>query len=352
MLESVQGATSRPESARIPSTIDAEWEKKVRSLFAFPLLKLVQKAAQVHAEHWPEGDIQRCSLLSIKTGHCPEDCSYCPQSARYATDIEKHPLLEVDEIVSRAQAAKESGSSRFCMGAAWRKPPRGEQFERVLTAVKEVKKLGLEVCATLGLLNEEQAVALKDAGLDVYNHNVDTSPDHYKKIISTRTFENRVDTLRHVRDAGMQVCCGGILGMGETQADRAQLLAFLASMDPQPESVPVNLLVKVDGTPLAREEDIDSFDLVRTIAAARVLMPRTRLRLSAGRMQLSREAQALCFVAGANSIFSGEKLLTTPLPGRSFDDALVDDLTRPVRAPTLPDSEIEKSHAAEPVHTP
>ncbi len=308
---------------------EAVFESELRNLFAMPLLQLVQKAAQVHAENWPEGDIQRCSLLSIKTGACPEDCSYCPQSARYSTDIEKHPLMNVEEIVLKAREAKEGGSSRFCMGAAWRKPPKGEQFERVLTAIKEVKSLGLEVCATLGLLSDEQASALKGAGLDVYNHNVDTSRDHYSKVISTRTFENRVETLRNVRAQGLQVCCGGILGMGESQDDRIKLLAFLSSMDPQPESVPVNLLVAVEGTPLAQTEPIDSLELVRTLAAARVVMPKTRLRLSAGRMQLNKEAQALCFVAGANSIFSGEKLLTTPLPGQSFDDSLVSEMTSP-----------------------
>jgi biotin synthase len=308
-------------------TVDPVWEGKVAELFRMPLLKLIQKAAQVHAENWPEADIQRCSLLSIKTGACPEDCSYCPQSARYSTDIEKHPLLPVDEIVAKAREAKEGGSSRFCMGAAWRKPPRGEQFDRVLSAIKEVKGLGLEVCATLGLLNDEQALALREAGLDVYNHNVDTSPEFYSKVITTRKFEDRVKTLESVRKAGMQVCCGGIIGMGESKEDRLGLIAFLASMDPQPESVPINLLVKVEGTPLAQEADVDPLELVRTIAAARCVLPKTRLRLSAGRMQISREAQALCFVAGANSIFSGEKLLTTPLPGQTFDDVLVDVLT-------------------------
>lgn len=316
--------------ANISTEADNAFVQKVAQFYNLPLLKLVQRASEVHGEHWPEGDIQRCSLLSIKTGACPEDCSYCPQSARYDTQLDREPLMQVDKIVESAQQAKLAGSSRFCMGAAWRKPPRGEQFERVLTAVKEVKALGLEVCATLGLLNEDQAQQLKDAGLDVYNHNVDTSEDYYKKIITTRTFEDRVTTLKNVRNAGMQVCCGGILGMGESQDDRIKLIAFLASMNPQPESVPVNLLVKVEGTPLANEADIDSFDLVRVIATARIMLPKTRLRLSAGRKQLSREAQALCFIAGANSIFSGEKLLTTPLPGQSFDDSLVAALTMPL----------------------
>lgn len=302
---------------------------RVETLYRLPLLKLLQMAANTHAEHWPEGDIQRCQLLSIKTGHCPEDCSYCPQSARYATNIEKHPLLPVDEIIERAAEAKRSGASRFCMGAAWRKPPRGEQFDKVLQAVTAVKEMGMEVCATLGLLNDDQAKALKDAGLDVYNHNVDTSEDYYSKIITTRKFSDRVETLQNVRKAGMQVCCGGIIGMGESETDRMQLISFLASMEPQPESVPINLLVKVEGTPLEHEGDLDPLDLVRTIAVARIVLPNTRLRLSAGRMQLSREAQAMCFFAGANSVFSGEKLLTTPLPGKSFDDALVEELTMP-----------------------
>jgi biotin synthase len=329
-----QISTTESAAAHIPTEPDIQMQERVNALFAKPLLKLIQEAGKVHLENWPEGDIQRCSLLSIKTGHCPEDCSYCPQSARYSTDIEKHPLLDVEEIVSKARAAKEGGSSRFCMGAAWRKPPKGKQFENVLTAIREVKDLGLEVCATLGLLNEEQAAALRLAGLDVYNHNVDTSKDYYSKVITTRSFDDRVDTLRNVRAAGMQVCCGGILGMGESQDDRAKLIAFLASMEPQPESVPINMLVKVEGTPLENVPDIDSFDLVRTIAVARMVMPKTRLRLSAGRMQLGKEAQALCFVAGANSIFSGEKLLTTPLPGQSFDDALVDVMTESANGTT------------------
>jgi biotin synthase len=303
----------------------------VYELFELPLLTLVQKASQVHAENWPEGDIQRCQLLSIKTGACPEDCSYCPQSARYSTDIEKHPLLPVNEILEKAKAAKENGSSRFCMGAAWRQPPKGPQFNSVLEAVKGVKELGLEVCATLGLLNSDQAQQLANAGLDVYNHNVDTSENFYSKIISTRKFSDRVETLKNVRQAGMQVCCGGILGMGESTQDRAELLHFLSSMEPQPESVPINLLVKVEGTPLAHLQETDSFDLVRTVAVARILMPKTRLRLSAGRMQLNKEAQALCFVAGANSIFSGEKLLTTPLPEQSFDDTLIQTMTQKVK---------------------
>jgi biotin synthase len=319
-------------SLQLEEINEANWRSQVNELFELPLLTLIQKATAAHAHHWPEGDIQRCSLLSIKTGACPEDCSYCPQSARYQTDIETHPLLPVDEIVQKAKEAKSQGSSRFCMGAAWRKPPRGEQFDRVLSAVTQVKELGLEVCATLGLLNDEQATKLKEAGLDVYNHNVDTSREFYTKVITTRKFEDRVSTLKSVRKAGMQVCCGGILGMGESRSDRASLLGFLSSMDPQPESVPVNLLVKVEGTPLDQQADLDPLELVRTIAVARLVMPKTRLRLSAGRMQLSREAQALCFSVGANSVFSGEKLLTTPLPGQTFDDQLCEIMTG-VKAP-------------------
>lgn len=300
-----------------------------RSLFALPLLKLAQKAAAVHLEHWPDPEIQRCSLLSIKTGNCPEDCSYCPQSARYATNIEKNALLDPDTVETSARAAKASGATRFCMGAAWRKPPRGKSFETVLESIRRVKALDMECCVTLGLLDSEQAKALKGAGLDVYNHNVDTSPEFYSEIITTRRFEDRVATLENVREAGLQVCCGGILGMGEGTEDRAGLIAFLAGLEPQPESVPLNLLVKVEGTPLADKPDLDPLELVRSIAVTRIMLPRTRIRLSAGRMQLSREAQALCFFVGANSLFSGERLLTTPLPGSDFDSALIGALTAP-----------------------
>jgi biotin synthase len=312
-----------------PVHLAAEKKDLAAGLFDLPLLELVQRAATVHLENWPEPDIQRCSLLSIKTGNCPEDCSYCPQSARYGTEIETNPLLDPDTIEDRARAAQSAGSTRFCMGAAWRKPPRGPQFDSVLESIRRVKSLGMECCVTLGLLDESQAHALKSAGLDVYNHNVDTSPEYYKEVITTRKFEDRVSTLENVRKAGLQVCCGGILGMGEDQLDRAGLLGFLAGLDPQPESVPLNLLVKVKGTPLADVPDLDPFELVRCIAVARILMPKTRIRLSAGRMQLSREAQAMCFVAGANSIFSGEKLLTTPLPGVDFDEELVAAMTTP-----------------------
>ena len=315
-------------------TLEENYDEKVYQkaleLYRKPFLQLIQEAASVHKENWPDADIQSSALLSIKTGHCPEDCSYCPQSARYETDIKKHSLMNVDEIVEKAQTAKNNGATRFCMGAAWRKPPRGEQFERVLTAIKEVKKLGMESCVTLGLLSDEQAGQLKEAGLDYYNHNVDTSKNFYDKIITTRKFGDRVQTLRELRKNDIKVCCGGILGMGESQEDRVKFLAFLASMNPQPESVPVNFLVKVEGTPLANNEDVDVLEFVRTIAVARILMPKSRVRLSAGRMQLNREAHILAFTAGANSIHSGEVLLTTPLPGASFDEKLINDVTKPL----------------------
>lgn len=303
--------------------------QKALTLYTKPFLQLIQEAATVHKENWPEADIQSSALLSIKTGQCPEDCSYCPQSARYETNIEKHPLMEVDKILEKAQAAKNNGATRFCMGAAWRKPPRGEQFDRVLTAIQEVKKLGMETCVSLGLLSSEQSAKLKEAGLDYYNHNVDSSKDFYKQIISTRTFSDRVQTLRELRKNEINICCGGILGMGESQEDRVKFLSFLASMNPQPESVPINFLVKIEGTPLAGEQDMDVLEFVRTIAVARILMPKTRIRLSAGRKQLSREAHVLAFTAGANSMHSGEVLLTTPLPGHSFDEKLMNEMTKP-----------------------
>nr|BFD31081.1 biotin synthase BioB [Pigmentibacter ruber] len=314
----------------ISEDYDEEIYQKAMNYYHLPFLQLIQEAAGVHKENWPEADIQRSALLSIKTGSCPEDCSYCPQSARYETDIKKHPLMEVEDIVEKAKAAKENGAQRFCMGAAWRKPPRGEQFDRVLEAIRQVKALGMESCVTLGLLDEEQASKLKQAGLDYYNHNVDTSKDYYSKVITTRKFKDRVKTLRNVRNQNINICCGGILGMGESASDRMKLIAFLATMSPQPESVPINFLVKFDGTPLEKMEDIDILHFVRTIAVARLLLPKSRIRLSAGRMDMSREAQILCLTAGANSIFSGEVLLTSPLPGYTFDNQLIDDMTKPL----------------------
>lgn len=329
-----QTLQSRGASNSMDSGISEDYDEglyqKAMEYYHKPFLQLVQEAATIHKEFWPEADIQRSALLSIKTGSCPEDCSYCPQSARYETDIKKHPLMEVEDIVEKAKAAKANGAQRFCMGAAWRKPPRGEQFDRVLEAIRQVKALGMESCVTLGLLDEEQAFKLKEAGLDFYNHNVDTSKDYYSKVITTRKFQDRVKTLRNIRNQNINICCGGILGMGESPADRMKLIAFLATMNPQPESVPINFLVKFDGTPLEKIEDIDILHFVRTIAVARILLPQARIRLSAGRMDMNREAQILCLTAGANSIFSGEVLLTSPLPGYTFDNQLIEDMTKPL----------------------
>jgi len=282
---------------------------QVVELFGLPFNDLMARAITVHREHHDPNAIQLSTLLSIKTGACPEDCAYCPQSARYKTGLKTEKLLPLDQIVDAAKAAKENGASRFCMGAAWRSP-KDSDIEEVSAAVRAVKELGLETCATLGMLKQEHASALQDAGLDYYNHNLDTSPEFYGDIISTRTYQDRLETLETVRDAGMKVCCGGIVGMGEDENDRAGLLVTLANLDPPPESVPINNLVKVAGTPLAENEDLDPFDFVRTIAVARILMPKAKVRLSAGREEMNDELQALCFLAGANSIFYGDKLLT------------------------------------------
>jgi biotin synthase len=305
---------------------------EIAALFRLPFPRLLRLAQETHETNWPDDEIQLCTLLSIKTGGCKEDCGYCPQSAHHKAQVDAHGLLDLATIKAAATAAKTGGSTRFCMGAAWRSPPsKGPQFERVLEAVREVHALGLEVCTTLGMLDEEQAQQLAEAGVHAYNHNLDTSPEYYDKVITTRTYEDRLQTLKNVRKAGMTVCCGGIVGMGEGRADRIGLLQQLSSLDPHPESVPVNLLVRVEGTPLAGEADFDVFELVRTIAVARILMPKSRVRLSAGRTEMSDEAQALCFLAGANSIFTGEKLLTTPNPGSSHDHVLLERLgMRPV----------------------
>lgn len=319
--------------ARSTRTVRHDYTRaEIDELFELPFPRLLRKAAGVHALYWPDDEVQLCTLLSIKTGGCREDCAYCPQSAHHDAPVDAHGLLDLTTIKAAATAARDSGSTRFCMGAAWRSPPKkGPQFERVLEAVREVKALGLEVCTTLGMLTEEQAVALAEAGVYAYNHNLDTSPEYYGQIITTRTYEDRLATLRHVRTAGMTVCCGGIVGMGEQRTDRVGLLEQLAALDPHPESVPINLLVRVAGTPLENADDLDVFELVRTIAVARILMPKSRVRLSAGRTSMSSEAQALCFLAGANSIFTGEKLLTTPNPGLSQDHELLERLgMRPV----------------------
>lgn len=298
--------------------------EELHALFALPLPRLLRLAQTIHEQRWADDEVQLCTLLSIKTGGCKEDCSYCPQSAHHKAQVDAHGLLDLDTIKAAAQDAKDSGSTRFCMGAAWRSPPaKGPQFDRVLEAVRSVKEIGLEVCTTLGMLDEGQAQQLAEAGVYAYNHNLDTSPEYYGKVITTRTYDDRLNTLKNVRKAGMTVCCGGIVGMGEEREDRVGLLQQLTALDPHPESVPVNLLVRVDGTPLAIEEDFDVFELVRTIAVARIVMPQSRVRLSAGRTAMSDEAQALCFMAGANSIFTGEKLLTTANPGVDHDRELL-----------------------------
>jgi biotin synthase len=299
---------------------------EIEEIYNLPLPELIFRAQTEHRKFHKPDEIQGCQLLSIKTGGCPENCAYCPQSAHYKTAVEREPLLSVEKTLEAAQNAKSSGATRFCMGAAWRDVPSGEQFERVLEMVKGVRELGLEACCTLGMLKEEQAEKLAAAGLTAYNHNLDTSPEFYGDIITTRTYDERLNTLANVRKAGITVCSGGIIGMGETLPDRYGLLQQLANQTPHPESVPINQLVKVEGTPLQDEKTLDVFEFVRMIATARILMPSSFVRLSAGRLQLSDEAQAMCFLAGANSIFMGEKLLTTPNPEQNRDAQLLDKL--------------------------
>lgn len=298
---------------------------KVEALFDLPFNDLLYKAQQVHREHFNPNELQLSSLLSIKTGACPEDCKYCPQSARYATGLEVERLMRVEKIVEAAQKAKDSGASRFCMGAAWRSP-KDKDLRVVEDAIKQVKAIGLETCATLGMLSNEQAASLKRAGLDYYNHNLDTSEDYYKEVITTRTYQDRLDTLENVRQVGMNVCSGGIVGMGETRRDRAGLIANLANLPEPPQSVPINNLVQVKGTPLDDVPPIDDFEFVRTIAVARITMPASYVRLSAGREQMNDQMQALCFMAGANSVFYGEELLTTNNASVSHDKELMDKL--------------------------
>jgi biotin synthase len=292
--------------------------EQVNALFAMPFNDLLFKAQIVHRQHFDPNQVQVSTLLSIKTGACPEDCKYCPQSARYDTGLEKERLLEIEKVIQRAQEAKTTGSTRFCMGAAWRNP-KDRDMPYVIEMVKEVKKLGLETCMTLGMLTRDQAIALKQAGLDYYNHNLDTSPEYYSDIITTRTYQDRLDTLQNVRDAGMNVCSGGIVGMGEDASDRSGLLMQLANLEHHPESVPINMLVKVSGTPLDSVEDLEPFEFVRTIAVARIMMPKSYVRLSAGREAMNEQMQAMCFMAGANSIFYGCKLLTTSNPDTHED---------------------------------
>lgn len=297
----------------------------IEALFDLPFPELMHRAQTVHREHFDPTDVQLSTLLSIKTGGCPEDCSYCPQAARYDTGVDAGKLMEHDAVLDAARRAKEAGATRFCMGAAWRSP-KDRDVEKVAELVSAVKSLGMETCATLGMLEDGHAEQLQQAGLDYYNHNIDTAPDKYGDIISTRTYQDRLDTLQRVRGAGVKVCCGGIVGMGETRTQRAALIAELANMDPAPESVPINNLVQVPGTPLHGQDKLDPLEFVRTIAVARITMPTSRVRLSAGRQQLGEAVQTLCFLAGANSIFYGDKLLTTGNPDVQADRDLLDKL--------------------------
>jgi biotin synthase len=309
------------------SVLRHDWQRsEVESIYRTPLPSLVFRAQTVHRQHHPQDRVQTCQLLSIKTGGCPEDCGYCPQSAHYDAGVGREGLLDPQHVVEVAKEAVGRGVTRFCMGAAWRQAPEGREFQKVLEMVRGVSALGLEVCCTLGMLSERQAEQLKEAGLSAYNHNLDTSPEFYGSIITTRVYGDRLRTLGAVRKAGITVCCGGILGMGEREEDRIGLLQQLAMLNPHPESVPINMLVRVAGTPLANMPPLDPLELVRAIATARILMPTSRVRLAAGRKQLSQEAVTLCFLAGANSIFVGEKLLTTPNPGRDEDEELLDTL--------------------------
>ncbi|MCI0571070.1 MAG: biotin synthase BioB [Myxococcaceae bacterium] len=315
------GPTEVPEGV----TLRHDWTlAEVKALYELPLLELVHRAQTVHRLVWGDNKVQLCSLLSIKTGGCSEDCAYCPQAARYKTGVKAEKLMEVDEVLAAATRAREAGATRFCMGAAWREVKDNAQFDSVLEMVTGVKALGMEACATLGMLNADQARRLKEVGLNAYNHNLDTSPEYYGDIISTRTYEDRLRTLRNVREAGISVCCGGIIGLGESVDDRCGMLMTLANQEVHPESVPINALVAVEGTPLAGQQKVDTISMVRMIATARLLMPTAMVRLSAGRMQMNEEAQLLCMMAGANSLFFGEKLLTTGNPEYQQDMALLE----------------------------
>jgi len=299
---------------------------EIGGMYSAPLIDLVMRAQETHRAHHAPNEVQGCVLLNVKSGGCPEDCAYCPQSAHYKTGVTRHGLVSVEDAIAAARRARDEGATRFCMGAAWRNAAAGDEFEHVLEMVRGVRALGMEACCTLGMLTDEQAAALAAAGLTAYNHNLDTSPEFYGEIISTRTYADRLETIARVRRAGVTVCSGGIIGMGERREDRWGLLQQLASLDPHPESVPINLLVRVAGTPLGDRPSEDPLELVRTIATARILMPRAMVRLSAGRASLTPEAQALCFLAGANSVFMGERLLTTPNPAVDADRRLFEDL--------------------------
>jgi biotin synthase len=323
MSESTELAAARQTDTQLRH----DWTKEeVQAIYRTPLPELVYRAQTVHRVFHATDRVQTCQLISIKTGGCPEDCAYCPQSAHYDADVERQGLLDPQHVIAVARDAASRGTTRMCMGAAWREAPHGRDFDKVLEMVRGVSALGLEVCCTLGMLTEEQAVRLKDAGLTAYNHNLDTSPEFYGSIITTRVYGERLRTLAAVRKAGITVCCGGILGMGEKESDRVGLLQQLATLRPHPESVPINMLVRVEGTPLASMPALDPLEMVRAIATARITMPASRVRLAAGRQQLSPEAVTLCFVAGANSIFVGEKLLTTPNPGPAEDEQLLESL--------------------------
>jgi biotin synthase len=300
---------------------------QLRSIYDMPFFDLISRARGAYLEHWRGGEVQLCTLLSIKTGGCSEDCSYCAQSARYSTGVQAERLMKTEDVLAVAQRARENGSTRFCMGAAWKGVRDGDaKFDQVLEIVREVSKLGMEVCTTLGQLGAVEARKLKEAGVTAYNHNIDTSPEHYANIVTTHTFQDRLNTIRHVQEAGMDVCCGGIIGMGETIDDRLRMLEVLTNFDPEPESVPINCLMAMPGTPLEDQAPVDAFELVRLIATTRIALPRAKVRLSAGRTRLSREAQALCFFAGANSIFYGDKLLTAANPGVDADRDLLAEL--------------------------
>lgn len=314
-------------SATAPAELRHDWTlAEIGEIYALPMPELLFRAQQVHRAFHAPDRVQTCRLLSIKTGGCPEDCGYCPQSAHYSTGLDKQSLMEPGEVIEAARRARSEGVTRFCLGAAWREAPEGKEFEQVLTMVAGIAAQGLEVCCTLGMLTDEQARRLGQAGLTAYNHNLDTSPEFYGQIITTRVYEDRLKTLASVRKAGVTVCCGGIVGMGESERDRFGLLQQLANLDPHPESVPINMLVRVAGTPMAEQPALDPLVLVRMIGTARILMPRSMVRLAAGRQQMSREAVVLCFMAGANSIFVGERLLTTPNPGPDEDAQLLEEL--------------------------
>jgi biotin synthase len=307
--------------------ISTDWTvDKALAIYELPLPDLIFQAQSVHRETFDPNAVQRSTLLSVKTGGCPENCGYCPQSAHHDTGVERHPVLPKDVVLAEAQKAKDAGSTRFCMGAAWREVKDGKDFDHIIDLVSSVSELGMEVCCTLGMLSESQAQRLKNAGCHAYNHNLDTSPEYYGDIITTRVYEDRLRTLGNVRKAGITVCCGGIVGLGEKIRDRLGLLVQLATQAPHPESVPINMLMRIEGTPLADQPPVDPIEFVRIIATARIMMPRSMVRLSAGRTQMSDEMQALCFIAGANSIFAGEKLLTADNPGEDHDNALMQKL--------------------------